>query len=155
MNILVPSIQCFTVCCPIPIPLTVRVRVSCPWSVSAIIRTEDGGWQTALEGPVRAREASPCRSDRNTAAQQHCIFFAQSSFSRSAGSIRPSHLMDMMFTQDPIRPPIKNTINYKIKFNFCPRCGIRKERLRPCLSQPFKVAYHLSLLEELTKRSFE
>jgi len=39
--------------------------------------------------------------------------------------------------------------------DFAYRCGIRKERFRPCLSQRFEAVYNLILLEEVMRQGFQ
>jgi len=58
------------------------------------------------------------------------------------------------------RPPSnqatqKDFSDSKIGFDFGYRCGIRKERLRPCLSQRSEAVYNFSLLEEVMKQDFQ
>jgi len=48
----------------------------------------------------------------------------------------------------------KDICDSKIEFDFSYRCGIRKERLRPCLSQRSDTVCNFSLLEEVIKQGF-
>jgi len=43
----------------------------------------------------------------------------------------------------------------KIMIDFGYRCGKRKEKLRPCLSQRFEAVYNVSLLEEVMRKGFQ
>jgi len=57
------------------------------------------------------------------------------------------HLEFFTFVRQKRQATWKDITDYKILIDFRYHCGIRKERLRPCLSQRFKVLYNLSLLE--------
>jgi hypothetical protein len=48
------------------------------------------------------------------------------------------HPMDMMLRQAPIATP-KGNSHSKIEVDFVYCCGIRRERLRSCLLQPFEA----------------
>jgi hypothetical protein len=43
----------------------------------------------------------------------------------------------------------------EIEFTFSYLCGIRQERLSPCLSQRFDTFYSLNLLEEVMRQGFQ